>query len=75
MWQNVQKLFKNKAIRIVAIILAALFALGCLAVLVPNIIVLSTTTKQLGADPVDDATALILGAKVHKDGRLKICRC
>lgn len=70
MWQNVQKLFKNKAIRIVAIILAALFALGCLAVLVPNIIVLSTTTKQLGADPVDDATALILGAKVHKDGRL-----
>ena len=70
MWQNVRKLFKNKAIRIVSLILAALFVLGCLAVIVPNIIVLSTTAKQIGADSVDGATALILGAKVHKDGRL-----
>lgn len=70
MWQNVRKLFKNKAIRIAAIIFAALFVLGCLAVIVPNIIVLSTTAKQLDADPADGATALILGAKVHKDGRL-----
>ena len=70
MWQNVRKLFKNKAIRIVSLILAALFVLGCLAVIVPNIIVLSTTAKQIGADPADSATALILGAKVHKDGRL-----
>ena len=70
MWQNVRRLFKNKAIRIVSLILAALFVLGCLAVIVPNIIVLSTTAKQIGADPADSATALILGAKVHKDGRL-----
>lgn len=70
MWQNVRKLFKNKAIRIAAIILASLFVLGCLAVIVPNIIVVCVTAKQLDADPADGATALILGAKVHKDGRL-----
>ncbi len=70
MWQNVRKLFKNKAIRIAAIILASLFVLGCLAVIVPNIIVVCATAKQLDADPADGATALILGAKVHKDGRL-----
>ena len=70
MWQNVRKLFKNKAVRIIAIILVLLFILGVLAVLVPNLIVVISTKDQISAEPQENATALILGAKVHKDGRL-----
>ncbi len=70
MWQNVQKLFKNKAFRVLAILFAALILIGICAVVVPNIIVFSATHRQVDAQPDSGATALVLGAKVHKDGRL-----
>lgn len=70
MWQNVRKLCKSKAFRALLIIVAALFLIGICAVLVPNVIVFSATHAQIGAPPNGEATALVLGAKVHKDGRL-----